>query len=327
MKKIKILYIVPSLRLCNGISSYAMNYLRNIDNEKIQIDFFSLTDKEEAYVKEIESDGGKVYFGEKIKIKNIIKNVKRVKKFMMEHAKEYDIIHCHVLNSGAFFMYYAKKYGIKNRIIHSHVTKTSDKFFSKLIDDIILPLTVFNSNYFCACSKDAGDTLLKGKNVKVIKNAISGERFKFNERDRKRIRKELNVENKFVIGNIGRFCNQKNQEFLISLIEDLKTDIPNVVALIIGRGPLEEKLKKQVKELKLDENVIFLPQCENINELYQAMDVFILPSKYEGLGIVLIEAQVSGLHCISSTNVPQEAKITDNYDFIDLKDNKKVWIQ
>lgn len=324
--KIRILYIVPSLRLCNGVASYAMNYFRNIDKDKFHIDFITGVNEESIYYDEIKNAGSQIYYIPKMGIKNIIEVRKKIKKFLKENATKYDIIHCHVLNMGAFYLYYAKKYGIKTRILHSHVTKTADSKIHEIRNKILLPFAINNANYFFACSADAGKKIFKGKDFTVINNAIDGRKFEYNEKFRKEIREKYNIsEQSIVIGNIGRLCNQKNQKFLIDVYKKIMTKNSDTKLFIIGNGPLEGELKKYVKDTKMENNVIFEKPTNCVEKFYQAFDIFVLPSIYEGLGIVLIEAQVSGLPCVVSDVIPEEAQISEQYKKLSLKEPESKW--
>lgn len=323
MKKLKILYIVPSLRLCNGVASYAMNYFRHIDNDNIQIDFIVGINERSKYFEEVENKGSKIYYIPKMGIKNFWKSFRLIKQFFKENR--YDIVHCHVLNMGAFYLYEAKRNNVKVRILHSHVTKTADKRMNKIRNDILMPISIKNANYYCACSLDAGKKLFKNKKFTIIKNAIDGKRFAYNEEIRNSIRKKYHMEDSIVIGNVGRLCNQKNQKFLIKIFNELCTKSSKIKLIIVGNGPLEAELKDYVKRLAIEDKVCFFKPMENIENIYQAIDVFVMPSIYEGLGIVLIEAQTSGIPCIVSNAIPKEAKITKEYKELDLNNSIKQW--
>ena len=217
MKKVKVLCVLPSLRICNGVASYAMNYYRNISN--IDIDFVVANlDTKSDYFDEIKANGNKIYNLSKNASKNFFDYIYKIKNFFKENANKYDIIHCHVANAGAIFLYYAKKYGIKVRIIHSHATETSDNKIKQIRNNLILPLTIHNATNYFACSDKAGKAMFKNKKFCVVNNAINCEKYKFNEAYREEIRKEFNIENdEYLIGNIGRFVHQKNQEYLLNI--------------------------------------------------------------------------------------------------------------
>lgn len=328
MKKIKILYIINGLEKCNGITSYAMNYFKNIDENKIEIDFLICNrtgidniDNEKI----IHEKKSKVFYIDQISIRNFIRVLKNMKKFFKEKAKDYDIIHCHLLNSGAFLLHYAKKYKIKHRILHSHVTKSADTKLKKIRNDLLIPIAIRNSTNFFACSDDAGKFIFRDKKYMVIKNAIIPDRFDYNEEKRKIIRNKMNIVDNYVYGNIGRLCPQKNQLFLLDIFKNIKQKQKNAKLIIIGNGPWKEKIDEKIKKLELADDVILLPSMENIEDMYQVFDMFLFPSNYEGLGIVLIEAQVSGLKCLVSNKVPKEAKITQEYKSEDISNTAEQW--
>ena len=181
------------------------------------------------------------------------------------------------------------------------------------------------------CSELAGRWLFGNKeydkgNVYLLNNAIDLDKFKYDEKIRKQKRKELNInDSTLVIGHIGRFVTVKNHSFLIDVFNDLHKQNNNSILLLAGQGSLMDEMKKKSSKLGLKDSVIFLGQRTDVNELYQAMDVFVLPSLYEGLGMVLIEAQCAGLPCIASTEVPEIVKISNNIIFEKLSENAFQW--
>lgn len=319
MKKVKVLCVLPSLRICNGVASYAMNYYKNISN--IDMDFVVANlDTKSDYFDEIKANGNKIYNLSKNASKNFFDYIYKIKKFFKENANKYDIIHCHVANAGAIFLYYAKKYGIKVRIIHSHATETSDNKIKQIRNNLILPLTIHNATNYFACSDKAGKAMFKNKKFCVVNNAINCEKYKFNEAYREEIRKEFNIENdEYLIGNIGRFVHQKNQEYLLNIANELDKKEIKYKVFILGTGPLESKLHEQRRNDNLEENVIFINPRNDVYKFYSAFDLFVLPSLYEGLPVVGIEAQCNGLPCLFSDTITKEVKINDNVKFISLK--------
>lgn len=323
MKK-RILVVLPCISKANGVSSYALNYYKKLDPQKIHMDFLVMKESEnDCFSSFLEND---TQIFELIKGNDsFVKYLKRIDDFFYKNASNYDIVHCHVYNSGAFILHVAKKYGVKNRILHSHATVSSDKVINRIINSFLIPIARKNATHYFACSDLAGKFLFKNSKFTVINNAINIEQYKFNLSERKRIRKELNIENDFVIGNIGRLCKQKNQLFLFKVFLELNKDNINSKLLIIGNGVLEKKLKEFVIKNNMCEKVLFLGARNDVEKMYNAMDVFCLPSLYEGLPVVGVEAQCNGLPCVFSDSITKEVRINDNVIFIDLKDEISNW--
>lgn len=325
MKKIKVLYIVPSLNVVDGISSYAMNYYRNMKN--ISVDFLITSTLDETeYSKEVIDSGNKVYYIKSNEIKKIYSTCKKIDAFFKEKAHSYDIVHCHVASLGIFYLYYAKKYGIAIRIIHSHATKSADTLLHKIRNDVSSVLTINFATDYAACSIAAGEALFGNKKFEMIRNGIDVQKFSFSLETRTKYRKLLNIENKFVIGTVGRLCNQKNQNFLIGVALELKKMKQNFVIIIVGNGPLEGTLTDLIAENQLEDYIMLLGKRNDVKELYNAMDIFVLPSLFEGLPIVGIEAQCNGLKCIFSDKITREVNVSKDCSFLEIdKDNK--WAQ
>ena len=222
----------------------------------------------------------------------------------------------------------AKKAGIKVRIAHSHSTSNYREFMKTIIKNILRPFSkVYATDYF-ACSEKAGRWLFGNKTfnegkVTIIPNAIDIEKFKFDEIKRKEIRKNYNInDNDFVIGHVGRFVKQKNHKFLIKLFYEVKKERPYSKLLLIGDGPLRSKIETMVNKLNLQDSVIFCGVQEHTEWYYNAMDCFVLPSLYEGLPVVGVEAQANGLPCFFSKNMTREVMILQNAQFFCLKQKK-----
>lgn len=310
-----------------GVEAVVMNYYRNIDHNKIQFDFICDSDSTNIPYDEIEQLGGKV-----ILISPYQKPLsyhKELKKVLEDG--EYKIVHSHINALSVFSLFAAKRAKVPVRIAHSHSTTNKAEWKKNMLKQVLKPLSkLFATDYF-ACTEHAGRWLFGDKeyvkgNINLLNNAIDLEKFKYDEKIRKSKRKELGIENNtLVIGHIGRFVQQKNHSFLIDVFEKIHKKNPDSILLLAGQGPLMDEIKDKVNNLKLQDSVKFLGQRSDVSELYQVFDIFLLPSIYEGLGMVLIEAECSGLPCFVSKDVPEVAKVTNNLDFISLDIKPDIW--
>lgn len=310
-----------------GVEAVVMNYYRHIDRNKIQFDFICDEDSTNIPYDEIEKLGGRVIIVPPYQ--HIGAYLKKLKQIFKEN--KYKIVHSHINALSVFPLYAAKCAGIPVRIAHSHSTSNKKEWKKTLMKNMLRPFSkVFATDYMC-CSELAGRWLFGNKTyddgkVYLLNNAIDVEKFAYDEDVRKAKRKELEIaDDTFVIGHIGRFVAQKNHTFLIDIFNEVHKEKENSVLLLVGQGPLENEIKEKVNRLGLSDSVKFLGQRDDVSELYQVFDLFLLPSLYEGLGMVLIEAQCAGLPCVASTEVPDVAKINSNFIFIELQDEANVW--
>ena len=300
-----------------GVESVIMNYYRHLDHSKIQFDFICDEDSTRIPYDEIKKLGGRVFLVPRYQ--NLSKYLKVLEKLFKEN--KYRIVHSNINTLSVFPLYAAKKAGVPVRISHSHSTSNHREWKRNLIKNILRPFSKKYATDYFACSELAGRYLFGNKafdngEVKIIHNAIDIDKFKFDEKARKKLRKELDIEDStVVVGHVGRFVKQKNHTFLIDVFNEYHRKNPDSKLLLIGSGPLEDRIKNKVDKLELSESVLFLGQRDNTNKLYSVMDVFCLPSLYEGLGLVLIEAQFNGLKCVVNLNIPAEVKIGDNLFF------------
>lgn len=297
-----------------GVEMVVMNYYRNIDRSKVQFDFIALEGSSIPQKEEIEALGGRIYIVPKYT--HLIQYEKAIQKIFKEN--NYKIVHSHMNTLGVFSLYGAKKAGVPIRILHNHSTAGKGETKKNIMKYILRPFAKIYPTHLCACSKYAGEWIYgKKTQFKVFNNAIDLNKYRYNEEVRNELRKELNIENKFVIGHIGRFCYQKNHEFLINVFNEVVRKNDNAVLMLIGEGELEDKIKEQVKQLHLQNRVLFLGKKADAYRYYQAMDLFLLPSRYEGLPVVGIEAQAAGVPCLFSKNITPESKILDTAQFIE----------
>lgn len=252
--------------------------------------------------------------------------------FRMHH--DYNIIHAHTSSKAVLPLYYAKKYGINIRISHSHNTDFQTKnLILKTIGIILkIPLKRLSTHYF-ACSTEAaiwlfGKHLVEQGKVSILKNGIFVNNYSYNIQQRQEIRQQLNfAENDVIIGNVGRFTHQKNHDFLIDIFNSYHSINKNSKLLLIGAGELVDMIKEKVSNLGLSDSVIFFGFCSNAQKFYQAFDIFLMPSLYEGLPFVGIEAQAAGLPCFFSDTITKELKITQSVYFISLNKTPDFWAE
>ena len=321
--KIRILNIVPNMRAA-GIETFIMNIYRNIDRDKIQFDFIVHSSEKKDYDNEIEMLGGKIYRFSFKDDKNIIKYIKDLNKFFKNH-KEYKIVHGHMQSMMPLYLLIAKLNKIPVRIAHSH-NNGYEKSIKGFILHVFSRLVRCFSNVNLACSKESGKYSFGRKQFKVIYNGIDIQKFTPNLNIRNAIREELNCKDKFVVGNIGRFEKQKNQIFLIDIFNEILKKDKNSVLLLFGEGKLEKKLKDKVKKLDIEDKVMFLGIKNNIQDYINAFDAFVLPSLYEGLGIVLIENQYMGKKVYTSKSVvAEETNISNLIKYINLEESAEKW--
>lgn len=321
---IRILEVVNDMHRA-GLETMLMNYYRNIDRDQIQFDFLTHRPYDSDYDQEIRSLGGKIYHAPRLYPQNYPAYFKYMKIFFKNHP-EYKIVHSHIDAMSYLPLKAAKKAGVPIRIAHSHNTSI-DKDFK-------FPLKVYFkhqipkvANYYAACGQAAGEFLFPGKDFKFIPNAIEPDKFLFNEQTRKEYRAKLGFTDKnFVIGHVGRLSYQKNHKFLIKIFDELHKKEPNARLVLVGVGEKEKAIRKQVNELHLSRYVQFLGNRSDVANLYQAFDVFVMPSLFEGIPVVGIEAQFSGLPCVFSNNVPSEVRFTSMCNFLSLKDGLDDWI-
>lgn len=325
---IRVLHSVSNMDRA-GIETMLMNYYRHIDRDKVQFDFLCNKRKPGSYDDEIKSLGGNIYYSPGLNPIKFLKYKKIVTNIFREN-KDIKIMHSHNGALAYQSLYAAYKYGLKNRICHAHAT-TID-FNVKLPLKLLYKTQLNNvSNNFWGCGIDSirfyfGNKVIKNNNYTIIRNAIEIDKFIYNEEKRKQLRKNYNLEGKFVIGNVARFMKQKNHEFTLELFKMILEKQANAVLLLLGDGELQNKMKQKSKELGIENSVIFMGNVNNVNEMYQVMDVFLLPSLFEGLPVVGIEAQASGLKCLMSDTITKEVAITDNVKFLNLKnDSLEKW--
>ncbi len=327
-KPIHILHVLGGLD-AGGAESFVMNLYRSIDRTKVQFDFIKHVSQKCMFEDEILSLGGKIFICPRYTGKNHFKYCKWWNEFFFNHP-EYKIIHGHVRSTSAIYLLIAKKHGLIT-IIHSHST-SNGKGTMGMLKTVMQYPTRYIADYLFACSEKAGKWMYgqyvsQKLNYKIVPNGIDLARFEFKLQKRKQIRQYLGIQdNEMVIGHVGRFTAAKNHEFLIRVFQAYREKHAYAKLLLVGEGELLESIKSKCRELNILENVIFTGNRSDMENFYQAMDVMVFPSLWEGLGIVLIEAQANNLPCFVSKTIPKEAIITDSVKTLSLHEIRP-WVK
>lgn len=331
MKPIHVL-VLDTVMDRGGAEAMIMNYMRNINRDIIRFDFLTNREYRGAYEDEIERLGGKVWHMCPMYPGKFRQYKREVRQFLKEHP-EYRIIHSNLEERSYFALKEAKKLGVPVRISHSHNRPLG--FDLKLLMRYYFRfmLKYYNTHMF-SCGVEAGDWLYGKKNrdkVIIMNNAIDAKEYVYDREKSQAVKEALGVSGKLVIGHVGRFFPQKNHRFLIEIFKEIHDRNADAVLLLVGGGELDDSLKNEIKQkvedLGLTDCVQFLGVREDVNELMQAFDLFLLPSLFEGLPVTMVEAQASGLPCVISDKVPIQCDITGNVQVVALEEQPKVWAE
>ena len=337
---IRILNVVGRMDR-GGIETLIMNIYRHIDRNKVQFDFLAHYGKDNAdYNEEIRVLGGRIYempvikSTEKTYYTKVFEYIKALKDFFRSHP-EYHIVHGHMTNTASIYMPIAKKYGrVSCCIAHSHLSSTQ-KSISPLqaigTNLLRIPLRNVATDYF-ACSESAARWLFSEKDilngrVRMVQNGIDSALFDFQLPIRERLRKELDLRDSIVIGHVGRFYHPKNHDFIIDVFKRFHECHTDAMLMLVGEGELRTNIEKKVAKYGLTDNVIFMGMCPNVNELLQTMDLFLMPSHYEGLPVAGIEAQAAGLPVLASDAITREMDVTGNVCYLSLNYDVDRWAE
>ena len=316
----------------DGVTQYILNNYERVDREKVHMDFVT-GETGLSFCKDLVAAGSRVVSLPTSAFKHPLRYRREMKKLWEE---KYDIVHCHMsyfLNTVLFRQ--AKKHGVKV-ILHSHsaqpdIIDTKKRRIFTLLHRFYYRRACRYGDAFAACSDAAAEWLFGNavpkEKIQLFHNAIDTKRYVFDPAVREQMRRSLKVQDAFVVGHIGRFTYLKNHEFLLKAFACLKKKQPDAVLLLIGVGDLEAEVRRQAAVLGLEEAVRFLGMRDDVPALMQAMDLFVLPSRSEGLGLVLIEAQAAGLRAIASSGVPPEAKITELLTYLPLENGPEAWAE
>lgn len=325
---IRVLHVTGKLG-SGGVEKLLVSLLENINRDEITFDFLLTSDEKGFYDEYVQGLGAKLIripsgTGIKEKIR------RRVDVFKFLKAGRYAIVHFHGTQPSTYMdAYLAKKAGIRNVIIHAHNTQSQTG-----VKTYILPIfkKLFGKfpTYYIACSREAADYMwpknVSEDNSSVVINGIDFGKYEFSQEKRMKFRKENHLEDKFVVGHIGRFADQKNHRFLLKVFKGVLDQIPNSILLMIGEGPMEEEIRKMTVTEGVEDMTVFFGTTKDVPSALMGMDVMCFPSHYEGLGIVVVEAQAASLPVVVSEGVPESANISSYYHKLNLNDSLRTWV-
>lgn len=322
---VKILYVNGGPMNRGGIEAFMMNYVRHMNSNVIHIDFAVTGLEKGDYDEELKSLGCKIYKLPK-KSKHPIDYQKKLKKIFRD--TKYDIVHSHADAMSCWVLKVAKECGVPVRIAHSHNTQhlTTNSIKFQINEFARKNINKYATNRF-ACSNEAGKWLFGDAPFKVIHNAIDTSKFAFDFDKKKALREKYGIsDDTILLGHVGRFDTQKNHVFLIDMFAELVKENDNYKLMCVGDGWLRADIEKQISKNNLTDKVILAGQQENASDYYNAFDLYVFPSLFEGLAFVLIEAQANGLTCISSDSVSQESNLSGADKMLYLPLEKRTWV-
>jgi glycosyltransferase involved in cell wall biosynthesis len=328
MEPIRVLQVLSRMTR-GGAETMVMNLYRNIDRSQLQFDFVLHSLNQGDYDDEIKSMGGRMFYVPRYTAKTSLSYINSWNRFFRENHNDYRVIHGHISSTAVIYLTLAKRYKLTT-IVHSHNTSSGGGLDGFVKDVLQQPLKANITDHLFACSDAAGEWLYGSRNlpkVLVLKNSVEARKFNFDAGIREDVRRSLGIDQNYVIGHVGRFHEQKNHLFLIDVFRAVLTGKPNAVLLLVGRGELEADVRHRAQQLGLEDSVKFLGVRDDVEKLMQAMDVFVLPSLYEGLPLTVVEAQAAGLPCILADTVTQEVKITDLVHFVPLQLSAEAWAE
>ena len=319
---IRVLQVVTHMNR-GGLETMLMNYYRHIDRERVQFDFLVHRFERAAYDDEIESLGGIIH-----RLPRLVpwspSYLNALNQFFSSHP-EYQIVHVHQDCLSSVALKAAKKHGIPVRIAHSH-SSSQDKNLKYLIKLFYKHFIPKYATHLLACGTQAGNWMFSGHPFVILNNAIDASAYSFDPILRQHVRTSLGVSsNIFLVGHVGRFSPPKNHIYLMDIFTELHKKEPNAVLLLVGDGELRQSIEQKVQALGLSDYVIFTGIRSDVNQLMQAMDVFVFPSLYEGLPVTMVEAQAAGLPCFISDKVPPECILTGLVTQIPLEESPEKW--
>lgn len=326
-KPIRVLHVLAAID-SGGVANFVMNTYRSINHEKIQYDFALSSGQKSLMDDEAESMGARLFYFDKEK--SIVENLKEI----LINEGSFDVVHSHMFFYSGLVLREAKKYGVPVRIAHAHNAYTGKKetFTRKIYEASMRHMIRSNANVLMGCSEKAcryvfGDDCMSDERTVVMPDGIDCSRFAFDENMRNSVRTEYGLEGKFVVGHVGHFNPAKNHEKILSVFAEAAKQRENAALLLVGDGKLEDAVRAKTEELGITDRVVFAGAHKDVEKMYQAMDVFLFPSRYEGFGMAMIEAQANGLACLASDVVPQDTNADGRAIYLPLEESDAVWAE
>lgn len=324
----RLLCIVSSMDT-GGAETFLMKMYRHLDRTEYQMDFIAVTDKEGHYDKEIHNLGGKIY-NVSLHTKNPLKTFREIKQ-IVRNGKYEIVLKLLASPIGVFDLLAARAGGATRLCARSTNSITNESMTRKCINSILRRelcriTTVKLAPSDLAARYTFGDKTYDNKQVIMLHNALDLNTYIFSEESRQKVRKQLGIEDSFVVGHIGRFTPQKNHKFLLKLFADLRKIKTNAKLVLVGTGGLQDEIISLANDLKIDKDIIFTGVRDDIPDLLSGFDVFVLPSLYEGMPNTCIEAQATGLRCLIADTITKQADITGNVEYIPISDTK-LWVE
>ena len=321
----KVLMVVSNLHIAGGVARFAMKYYKNIDHNKIAMDFilYDNSDPFNEYVDEIKKHGDHIYCLPPLK--NINEHLKSCRNILKRG--KYDVIHDNSLINTIPLMREAKKTKIPVRVLHAHATRLGQNKYKELRNKFFLPILKKSINTNAACSVEAAKCLFGNDKYTLLHNAIHGEDYFFDKEKRNEFRKQIGASDKKIVLTVGRVAEQKNPYFAIDVIAEAIKRNNNIFYIWVGDGPLINNLKDYVDSLHLSEYIQFVGNKTNLKRYYLAADCFFLPSLFEGLPVSGVEAQASGIPCIFSDTITKELSYIDAVKYVSLSKSEIYWAE
>lgn len=326
---VRVLQICASLSRSGGVQTVLQNYYAHMDQKEYIFDF-AVMDTEIGGLEEwFESRGSHVYHVIPRSV-SFRKNTEELKRIIKEG--NYDAVHCHQDYKSLIAIIIAKLYGVKTRVVHCHQAFPAESLKKHLVRILSTLLVKCFANVFIGCGRDAarwlyGERMVKAGKAVVLNNAVDLEKYAFSEEKRRQVRSDLGIDQKLVFGNVARFTHQKNHKLLMDIFAEYHARNKQTVLLLAGNGELVDETKAYCEQLGISDSVIFLGVRSDVSALLSAMDVFLLPSRFEGLALIMIESQANGIPAVCSPFVTKELGLRNNVLFVQENDyeNADAW--